>query len=133
TGSAREVHHFAVLAGYGAEAIYPYLALETLADIAPELGIGADKAQAYFIKAIGKGLSKIMSKMGISTYMSYCGAQIFEAIGLGEELVNKYFAGTPSQVGGLDVFDLAEEALRSHQRAFNQEQILTGQLDVGGE
>lgn len=133
TGSAHEVHHFAVLAGYGAEAIYPYLALEILADIAPELGISADKAQAYFIKAIGKGLSKIMSKMGISTYMSYCGAQIFEAIGLGEELVKKFFAGTPSQVGGLDVFDLAEEALRSHQRAFNQEQILKGQLDVGGE
>ena len=133
TGSAREVHHFAALAGYGAEAIHPYLALETLADIAAELGLSAKEAQANFIKAIGKGLSKVMSKMGISTYMSYCGAQIFEAIGLGEDLVNTYFNGTPSLVGGLDIFDLAEEELRNHHRVFSGEKILENDLDVGGE
>src|SRR5690554_624171 len=133
TGSAREVHHFAALAGYGAEAIYPYLALETLAELAPEVGLSVEDSQAHFIKAIGKGLSKIMSKMGISTYMSYCGAQIFEAVGLGEELVNKYFNGTTSLVGGLDVFDLAEEELRNHQRVFSGEKILEDDLDVGGE
>ena len=133
TGSAREVHHFAALAGYGAEAIYPYLALETLAELAPDLGLSVEDAQAHFIKAIGKGLSKIMSKMGISTYMSYCGAQIFEAVGLGEELVNKYFNGTASLVGGLNIFDLAEEELRNHQRVFSGEKILEDDLDVGGE
>lgn len=133
TGSAREVHHFAALAGYGAEAIHPYLALETLADLAPEIGLSAETAQAHFIQAIGKGLSKIMSKMGISTYMSYCGAQIFEAIGLGEELVKKYFNGTSSLIGGLDIFDLAEEELRNHQRVFSGEKILEDNLDVGGE
>src|SRR5690554_4679136 len=133
TGSAREVHHFAALAGYGAEAIHPYLALETLADIAAELGLSAKEAQANFIKAIGKGLSKVMSKMGISTYMSYCGAQIFEAVGLDTDLVDAYFTGTPSQVGGLTIFDLAEEALRNHQRAFAQDPTLATQLDPGGE
>lgn len=130
TGSAREVHHFAVLAGFGAEAVHPYLALETLADIAPGLGITAEHASHNFVKAIGKGLTKIMSKMGISTYMSYCGAQIFEAVGLHEELVNKYFTGTPSQIGGLNIFDIAEEAIRNHQHAFTDN---SPQLDVGGE
>ena len=133
TGSAREVHHFAVLAGFGAEAIHPYLALETLADIAPELGMSAEQAATHFVKAIGKSLTKIMSKMGISTYMSYCGAQIFEAIGLSEDVVKKYFAGTPSQIGGLGIFDIAEEAIANHQRAFSDAPSLTAQLDVGGE
>jgi len=133
TGSAREVHHFAVLAGFGAEAIHPYLALETLADIAPGLGLSAEDASRHFIKAIGKGLTKIMSKMGISTYMSYCGAQIFEAIGLNEELVKKYFTGTSSQIGGLSIFDIAEEVLLGHQRAFPDVQSFSQQLDVGGE
>jgi hypothetical protein len=84
TGSAREVHHFSVLAGYGAEAVHPYLALETLAALHNDLPseLGTEKATYNYIKAIGKGLSKIMSKMGVSTYMSYCGAQLFEAIGL---------------------------------------------------
>ncbi|QEY58897.1 glutamate synthase subunit alpha [Pseudomonas sp. C27(2019)] len=133
TGSAREVHHFAVLAGYGAEAIHPYLALETLADIAPELGVTAEQASDHFIKAIGKGLTKIMSKMGISTYMSYCGAQIFEVIGLSEELVGKYFTGTSSKIAGLDIFDIAEEAIGNHQQAFNPAALANQQLDVGGE
>src|SRR5690606_2519777 len=84
TGTAREVHHFAVLAGYGAEAVHPYLALETLADMHQGLPgqLAADKAISNYIKAVGKGLSKIMSKMGVSTYMSYCGAQLFECVGL---------------------------------------------------
>ncbi|MBX4377746.1 hypothetical protein K4H02_22065, partial [Mycobacterium tuberculosis] len=92
----REVHHFALLAGYGAEAVHPYLAMETLAELAPSLGLTAEKAIYNFTKAIGKGLHKVMSKMGISTYMSYTGAQIFEAIGLSRELVDKYFQGTAS-------------------------------------
>ena len=133
TASAWEVHHFAVLAGYGAEAMHPYLALETLSNMAPQLGLDAEDATQNFIKAVGKGLSKIMSKMGISTYMSYCGAQIFEAIGLEANLVQNYFTGTPSQVGGLSIFDLAEEALRNHQRAFSQGPALSPRLDAGGE
>ncbi|MDO8419948.1 MAG: glutamate synthase central domain-containing protein, partial [Rubrivivax sp.] len=102
TGSAREVHHFGVLAGYGAEAVHPYLALETLVELQGSLpgAVDADKAVYNYIKAVGKGLSKIMSKMGVSTYMSYCGAQLFEAIGLEKSFVDKYFRGTASQVGG---------------------------------
>jgi glutamate synthase (NADPH/NADH) large chain len=131
TGAAREVHDFAVLAGYGAEAIHPYLAMETVADLP---GVASpDKAVANYIKAIGKGLSKIMSKMGISTYMSYCGAQIFEAIGLERRFVDAYFRGTASQVGGIGVFDVAEEALRWHRAAFGDDPLLRDALDPGGE
>ncbi|WP_245503625.1 glutamate synthase-related protein [Aquabacterium lacunae] len=135
TGTAREVHHFAVLAGYGAEAVHPYLAMETLAGMAKDLpgDLSADKAIYNYIKAIGKGLSKIMSKMGISTYMSYCGAQIFEAIGLNKELVDKYFRGTPTQVGGIGVFEVAEEAIRNHTAAFGTDPVLANALDAGGE
>src|SRR5690606_30531735 len=99
TGSAREVHHFALLGGYGAEAVHPYLALETLATL-PE----PEKAIRNYIKAVGKGLNKVMSKMGISTYMSYTGAQIFEAVGLSSELVNKYFTGTSTHIEGVGIF-----------------------------
>jgi glutamate synthase domain-containing protein 2/glutamate synthase domain-containing protein 1/glutamate synthase domain-containing protein 3 len=135
TGSAREVHHFAVLAGYGAEAVHPYLALETLAAMHQELpgALSADKAIYNYVKAIGKGLSKIMSKMGISTYMSYCGAQIFEAIGLKRDFVEKYFRGTPTQVEGIGVFEVAEEALRLHKAAFGNDPVLAHMLDAGGE
>ncbi len=135
TGSAREVHHFAVLAGYGAEAVHPYLAMETLAALHDSLPgqLSADKAIYNYIKAIGKGLSKIMSKMGISTYMSYCGAQIFEAIGLQKPFVEKYFRGTASQVGGIGVFEVAEEALRMHRAAFGSDPVLAGMLEAGGE
>ncbi|MBV8504085.1 MAG: glutamate synthase subunit alpha [Paucibacter sp.] len=135
TGSAREVHHFAVLAGYGAEAIHPYLALETLANMSAELpgDLSAQKATYNYIKAVGKGLSKIMSKMGISTYMSYCGAQIFEAIGLRADFVEKYFRGTPTQVGGIGVFEVAEEAIRLHKSAFGDDPVLEGMLETGGE
>ncbi|MBI3367376.1 MAG: glutamate synthase subunit alpha [Burkholderiales bacterium] len=135
TGSAREVHHFGVLAGYGAEAVHPYLAMETLAAIHQELPgeLSADKAIYNYIKAIGKGLSKIMSKMGVSTYMSYCGAQLFEAIGLEKNFVDKYFRGTASQVGGIGVFEVAEEAVRMHRAAFSDDPVLASMLDAGGE
>src|SRR6187200_98936 len=135
TGSAREVHHFGVLAGYGAEAVHPYLALETLAALHNDLPseLGTEKATYNYIKAIGKGLSKIMSKMGVSTYMSYCGAQLFEAIGLEKSLVDKYFRGTASQVGGIGVFEVAEEAIRMHRAAFGDDPVLAEMLDAGGE
>ncbi len=135
TGSAREVHHFAVLAGYGAEAVHPYLAMETLASLHKELpgDLSAEKAIYNYVKAIGKGLSKIMSKMGVSTYMSYCGAQLFEAIGLDKPLVDKFFRGTASQVGGIGVFQVAEEAIRMHRAAFGDDPVLAGMLDAGGE
>lgn len=135
TGSAREVHHFAVLAGYGAEAVHPYLAMETLASLHATLPgqLSAEKAIYNYVKAIGKGLSKIMSKMGISTYMSYCGAQIFEAIGLARPFVDKYFRGTATQVGGIGVFEVAEEQLRMHRAAFGNDPVLATMLDAGGE
>jgi glutamate synthase (NADPH) large chain len=135
TGTAREVHHFAVLAGYGAEAVHPYLAMEALAVMHKDLpgDLSAEKAIYNYVKAIGKGLSKIMSKMGVSTYMSYCGAQLFEAIGLNTETVNKYFTGTASRVGGIGVFEIAEEAIRMHKAAFGDDPVLATMLDAGGE
>jgi len=135
TGSAREVHHFAVLGGYGAEAVHPYLALETLAEMHKELPgeLSAEKAIANYIKAVGKGLSKIMSKMGVSTYMSYCGAQLFEAIGINSETIDKYFTGTASRVEGMGVFAIAEEAIRMHKAAFGDDPVLADMLDAGGE
>ncbi|MEN3297829.1 MAG: glutamate synthase large chain, partial [Burkholderiales bacterium] len=135
TGSARETHHFALLAGYGAEAIHPYLAMDTLIEMAKELPgeLSAEKAIYNFQKAIGKGLMKVMSKMGISTYMSYCGAQIFEAIGLNKSLVDKFFKGTASNVEGIGVFEVAEEALRLHKLAFSNDPVLANALDAGGE
>jgi glutamate synthase domain-containing protein 2/glutamate synthase domain-containing protein 1/glutamate synthase domain-containing protein 3 len=135
TGSAREVHHFALLGGYGAEAVHPYLAMETLL----ALHSGSDdpkagyKAIKNFVKAIGKGLRKVMSKMGISTYMSYTGAQIFEAVGLSRALVDKYFTGTASNVEGIGVFEVAEEAIRVHNAAFGHDPVLANALDAGGE
>ena len=153
TGSAREVHHFALLAGYGAEAVCPWLAYETIADIVdrspslspnslPQAGErGADslrearvyEAKKRFIKAINKGLMKVMSKMGISTYQSYCGAQIFEAIGLNAEFVAKYFTGTATQIEGIGLREVAEEAVRTHHNAFGADPLLANALDVGGE
>ena len=137
TGSAREVHHFALLGGYGAEAVHPYLALETLLDIAQNgrLGPAVDgqKAIRNFVKATGKGLRKVMSKMGISTYMSYTGAQIFEAVGLSRALIDKYFAGTTSSIEGIGVLEVAEEAFRIHHAAFGSDPVLAHALDAGGE
>ncbi|QCB46733.1 glutamate synthase-related protein [Hydrogenophaga sp. PAMC20947] len=135
TGTAREVHHFAVLAGYGAEAVHPYLAMEALAKMHKDLpgDLSAEKAIYNYVKAIGKGLSKIMSKMGVSTYMSYCGAQLFEAIGLNTDTISKYFTGTPSRVQGIGVFQIAEEAIRMHNAAFGDDPVLENMLDAGGE
>jgi glutamate synthase (NADPH/NADH) large chain/glutamate synthase (ferredoxin) len=135
TGTAREVHHFAVLAGYGAEAVHPYLAMETLASICKDLPgeLSADKAIYNYVKAVGKGLSKIMSKMGVSTYMSYCGAQLFEAIGLNSATIKQYFTGTPSRVEGIGVFEIAEEAIRMHKAAYGADPVLASRLDAGGE
>jgi glutamate synthase (NADPH) large chain len=129
-GSAREVHHFALLAGYGAEAVCPWLAFETISHI-------TDKNQAEshknFVKAIGKGLYKVMSKMGISTYQSYCGAQIFEAIGLNTEFVNQYFTGTATNIEGIGLHEVADEALRLHNAAFGNDPVLANNLDAGGD
>jgi glutamate synthase (NADPH/NADH) large chain len=138
TGSVREVHHFAMLGGYGAEAVHPYLALETLLDLAAKGELGPDldgrKAIKNFVKAIGKGLKKVMSKMGTSTYMSYTGAQIFEAVGLASSLVDKYFTGTTSSIEGIGVFEVAEEAIRIHKAAFEDtDPVLQSMLDAGGE
>jgi len=144
TGSARGVHHFAVLAGYGAEAVCPWLALDSIDAIYRDLpgysanGNGQEKkarkeAIKRYIKAINKGLLKVMSKMGISTYQSYCGAQIFEAVGLNEDFLNKYFTGTTSQVGGIGLIEVAEEAVRVHREAYGENPLLTYALDGGGE
>src|SRR5258706_3601214 len=131
TGSAREVHHFALLGGYGAEAVHPYLALETVLSVSEK---DKTKAVRNYVKAIGKGLKKVMSKMGISTYMSYTGSQQFEAVGLARSLVDKYFTGTASHIEGIGVFEVAEEALRIHRAAFDEDDpVLKNMLDAGGE
>ena len=129
TGSAREVHHFALLAGYGAEAVCPWLAFETINYMTNDGYAGAKN----FVKAIGKGLYKVMSKMGISTYQSYCGAQIFEAIGLNTAFIEQYFTGTASQIEGIGIKEVAEENLRLHHLAFSDDPVLANQLDAGGE
>jgi glutamate synthase (NADPH/NADH) large chain len=135
TGAAREVHHFATLAGYGAEAIHPWLAFESIAAIADRLPgkPGVKEAQKRFIKAIDKGLMKVMSKMGISTYQSYCGAQIFEAVGLSSDFVSRYFTGTPTRIEGIGLKEVAEEALRTHAAAYGNDPVLAGALEAGGE
>ncbi len=135
TGSAREVHHFALLAGYGAEAVCPWLAFETINHMGHDLAKGLDNYEAAkkFVKAIGKGLYKVMSKMGISTYQSYCGAQIFEAIGLNTAFVDKYFTGTATNIEGIGLDQVAEEAVRLHTSAFGDDPVLANSLDAGGE
>jgi glutamate synthase (NADPH) large chain len=135
SGEPREVHQFAALAGYGAEAINPYLAFETLEALLPTLDekVSAYEAQKRFIKAVDKGLLKVMSKMGISTYQSYCGAQIFDAIGLSSEFVKKYFTGTATTVEGIGLEEVAEEAFSRHADAFGLNPVLSTQLDVGGD
>ncbi|MEO5336081.1 MAG: glutamate synthase large subunit [Magnetospirillum sp. WYHS-4] len=135
TGEARQVHDFCLLAGYGAEAVNPYLAFETISAILPELGNGTteEKAHQNYIKATSKGILKVMSKMGISTYQSYCGAQIFDAIGLNAEFVEAYFTGTKTPVEGVGLKEIAQETAARHRRAFGDEAILKEALDVGGE
>jgi glutamate synthase (NADPH/NADH) large chain len=134
TGEAREVHHFCVLAGYGAEAVNPYLAFETLEEIRVRNGysLSAYDVRKNYIKAVGKGVLKVMSKMGISTYQSYCGAQIFDAVGLSTELIEQYFTGTATTIEGVGLFQIAEEAVRRHRDAFGDNPIYASMLDVGG-
>ena len=135
TGSAREVHHFALLAGYGAEAVCPWLAYETIATMSDYLpqGLTEKEANKRFSKAISKGLLKVMSKMGISTYQSYCGAQIFEAVGLNAEFVKTYFTGTATQIEGIGLNVVAEEAVLNHRKAFGSDPVLVNALEAGGE
>ncbi len=135
TGEAREVHHFACLAGYGAEAINPYLAFETIAGSLQHLprDIDAETAIKRYIKAVDKGLLKVMSKMGISTYQSYCGAQIFDAVGLAQGFVDQYFAGTTTRVEGVGLAEIAWETTRRHRLAFGDAPIYREALDVGGD
>lgn len=132
TGSARTVHHFATLAGYGAEAIYPYAALSAVRALGQSLTESAE-LEANYLKAVDKGLNKIMAKMGISTYMSYTGAQIFEALGLSEEFTDAYFTGTPSKIGGLNLFDIAAEAVAVHQEALKNVPYSASVLPAGGD
>ena len=134
TGEAREVHHFCVLAGYGAEAINPYLAFETLEQlrVSENLPLKAYEVQKSYIKAIGKGVLKVMSKMGISTYQSYCGAQIFDAVGLSSEFVEKYFTGTATTIEGSGLPEIATETVRRHRDAYGDSPIYRDMLDVGG-
>jgi len=133
TGSAREVHHFALLAGYGAEAVCPWLAYETISAMNLPAKIDAKEAKKRYTKAINKGFMKVMSKMGISTYQSYCGAQIFEAVGLNAGFVDSYFTGTATQIEGIGLNEVAEEAVRMHRSAFGADPVLANALDAGGE
>ncbi|MFV0295730.1 MAG: glutamate synthase large subunit, partial [Hyphomicrobiaceae bacterium] len=135
TGEACEVNQFATLAGYGAEAINPYLAFDTIEQMVPELGEDVDlkEAKKRYIKAVDKGLLKVMSKMGISTYQSYCGAQIFDAVGLKSSFVKRYFTGTHTQVEGVGLIQVARETYERHRQAFGDVPQLDGMLDVGGE
>jgi glutamate synthase (NADPH/NADH) large chain len=135
TGDAREVHHFACLAGYGAEAINPYLAFETLAAMAKDFPEEVDEHEVVkrFIKSIGKGLLKVMSKMGISTYQSYCGAQIFDAIGLNRSFIDRYFTGTHTTIEGAGLPEIARETHSRHRDAFGDAPVYRTMLDVGGD
>ncbi|MBB3977327.1 glutamate synthase (NADPH/NADH) large chain [Rhizobium azooxidifex] len=137
TGEPREVHHFCLLAGYGAEAINPYLAFDTLTDMHKrgEFPKEVDEGEVVYryIKAVGKGILKVMSKMGISTYQSYCGAQIFDAIGLSSALVDKYFFGTATTIEGVGLEEIARETVSRHKAAFGRDPILANTLDIGGE
>ena len=136
TGEAREVHHFCTLAGYGAEAINPYLSFETMSSLRGTQ-VPADytdeKIQKHYIKAVGKGMLKVMSKMGISTLQSYCGAQIFDAIGLSSAFIDKYFIGTSSPVEGVGLAEVARETVERHRLAFGNVFHLKDALDPGGE
>ena len=135
TGEARQLHDFCLLAGYGAEAINPYVALDTLSTLRREM---ADQISEYeihkrYIKAVSKGIMKVMSKMGICTFQSYCGAQIFDAVGLSTEFLDRYFTGTASPIEGAGIDDIAEETVRRHTTAYGDAPNYRDALDVGGE
>ncbi|OQP86279.1 glutamate synthase subunit alpha [Rhizobium rhizosphaerae] len=137
SGEPREIHHFCLLAGYGAEAINPYLAFDTLIEMHKrgEFPKEVDESEVVYryIKAVGKGILKVMSKMGISTYQSYCGGQIFDAVGLSSEFVDRYFFGTATQIEGIGLDEIAKETFARHQTAFGPDPVLTNTLDIGGE
>ncbi|OFW40273.1 MAG: glutamate synthase subunit alpha [Acidobacteria bacterium RIFCSPLOWO2_12_FULL_67_14b] len=136
TGDAREVHHVALLLGYGAGAVNPYLAFETLHDLIRQgllPGVTHDQAVIRYVKALNKGVLKVMSKMGISTLQSYCGAQIFEAVGLDREFVDRYFTSTASRIGGVGLPVISEEVRQRHARAFGRRGAGPVELDGGGE
>jgi glutamate synthase (NADPH/NADH) large chain len=137
SGEPREIHHFCCLAGYGAEAINPYLAFDTLIDMHKRgefpKEVSEDEVVYRYIKAVGKGILKVMSKMGISTYQSYCGAQIFDAIGLSSDFVEKFFFGTASMIEGVGLAEVAAETYARHTAAFGRDPILASTLDIGGE
>ncbi len=134
TGEAREVHHMCVLASFGAEAINPYLAFETLEDLRTRNAskLSAKEVQKNYAKALGKGVLKVMSKMGISTYQSYCGAQTVDAVGLSSDFVDKYFSGVSTQIEGSNLAAIAEESVRRHRAAYGDAPIYRNMLDVGG-
>ena len=134
TGEVREVHHFCVLAGYGAEAVNPYVAFETLEEIRVrrELPLTTEEVEQNYIKAVGKGILKVMSKMGISTYQSYCGAQIFDAVGLSSAFIEKYFTGTATTIEGVGLTEVAGETVYRHTEAYGDNPIYKNMLDVGG-
>ena len=135
TGAALEVHHFATLAGYGAEAINPYVAFDTIQSVLPSMSedLDFDEAQKRYIKAVGKGLKKVFSKMGISTFQSYCGAQIFDAVGLSSTFVEQYFTGTATTVEGAGLKQISADALEWHKNAFGNNPVYRHHLDVGGD
>lgn len=137
SGEAREVHHFALLLGYGADLINPYVAFESLDDMIREgmlkNGIDHHAAVKYYIKAINKGVVKVMSKMGISTIQSYRGAQIFEAIGLNQKFIDKYFSKTASRISGVGIEEITAEVLTHHHRAYPRRQVLQPGLAWGGQ
>jgi glutamate synthase (ferredoxin) len=136
SGDAREVHHVALLIGYGAGAVNPYLAFETLDDMIAQgvvEGVTREKATLNYIKALNKGILKVMSKMGISTLQSYCGAQIFEAIGLEPSFVDRYFTWTASRIGGVGIEVIASEVKQRHERAFPKRLPAVADLESGGE
>ena len=137
SGEPREIHHFCCLAGYGAEAINPYLAFDTLLDMHAKgefpREVDAGEVVSRYIKAVGKGMLKVMSKMGISTYQSYCGGQIFDAIGLSSELVDKYFFGTATTIEGIGLEEISRETVARHASAFGKDPLLAKTLDIGGE
>ena len=135
TGAALEVHHFATLAGYGAEAINPYIAFDTIQAMLPKISedLDFDEAQKRYIKAVGKGLKKVFSKMGISTFQSYCGAQIFDAVGLSSTFVEQYFTGTATTVEGAGLKQIAQDTVRWHKNAFGKNPVYRNHLDVGGD
>src|SRR5262249_34818070 len=136
TGDAREVHHMCLLIGYGAGAVNPWVAFETLDDLIRQ-GVLTDvdhaKAVKNYIKALNKGILKVMAKMGISTLQSYTGAQIFEAVGLNKDVVDRYFTGTASRVGGIGIDVIAEEVRRRHAQAYPERPVEEPDLDWGGE